>query len=260
MKIQQKLLVLFLIIAIISGCDLATNSEEIMETEDSPLSSVLPIISNPENFKDKPFRVTYYQGTNLIYIKDKYYNSDGNEALDVYYKSSNLDTAGITIYTYQNNLPVEKNSYPLVDGEYIASEKFTYLYDDQKRLLKTLRTDATLYMRYEYNQENQIDKILFSENTSNVEGYQFYYDETGNISRQVWSSFYPEDSPIRDWHYIYDNEGKLKYKSIPTYPDGELNPMFVYLYDDQGRQIEEQELYPEYGFVLHFRKTYEYPE
>ena len=153
MKNQQKLFVPFLIIAIFSGCDLATNSEEITDTEDSPLSSVLPTISNPENFKDKPFRVSYYQGTNLIYKKDKYYNSDGNEVLDVSYKSLDLDTAGIAIYTYQSKLLLEKNSYSLIEGEYITGEKFTYLYDDQKRLLKTHRTDGTLYMRYEYNQE-----------------------------------------------------------------------------------------------------------
>lgn len=260
MKNQQKLFVLFLTITMFSGCDFATNSEEIKDVEDSPISSILPIISNPENFKDKPFRVSFYQGTNLIYKKDKYYNSEGDEVLDVSYKSSDLDTAGIAIYTYQNNLLIEKNIYSLIEGKYIVGEKFTYLYDDQKRLLKTLRTDGTLYMRYEYNQENQIDKILFDDRTTFVEGYQFYYNEIGKISRQVWSSFYPEDSPIRDWHYIYDEEEKLIYKSIPTYPEGELRPMFIYLYDDQGRQIEEQELYPEYGFILQYRKTYEYPE
>ncbi|MFC3417244.1 hypothetical protein [Algoriphagus hitonicola] len=193
----------------------------------------------------------------MISTHDKYYDASGREFFDVYLKKTSYDTSSLVQYTYENNLLVKKEAFPFDGKKYVFGDVFTYHYDSTDKLIQHKRGN-TVYFDYEYNEQDQLEKIIFGPQISHQEGYHFYYDDQNRIQRQVWMVFTQPDSPIRDWHYVYDEEEKLIYKSIPTAPDGKLTPMFEYSYDAQGRLIKELERYPEFGFQEHFSTIYQY--
>jgi len=231
--------------------------EEFLET--LPAISVAQLQRSAVNFDDKATRIKKYQLNSLLSIHDKYYYASGRELFDVYLRNSSLDTSSLVLYTYENDLLIKKEVFPFDGEKYVFGEVFTYQYDGSKRLIQQDR-GSTIYFKYEYNDQDQLKKITFGPQISLQEGYRFYYDEQGRIQRQVWMVFTQPNSSIRNWHYVYNEDGKLITKSIPTSLAGELTPMFEYTYDSQGRLIKELERYPEYGFQEYFSTIYRYHE
>jgi hypothetical protein len=256
MKSLQPFLLIFLLLCScsITGED---GQEELLET--LPAISVAQLQRLAVNFDNKATRVKKYQLNSLLSTHDKYYDASGRELFDVYLKNSSLDTSSLVLYTYENDLLIKKEVFPFDGEKYIFGEVFTYQYDGSKRLIQQDR-GSTIYFKYEYNDQDQLEKITFGPQISQQEGYQFYYDEQGRIQRQVWMVFTQPNSTIRDWHYVYNDYEKLIAKSIPTAPAGELRPMFEYTYDSEGRLIKELERYPEYGFQEHYWTIYHYRE
>lgn len=256
MKTQQVIL-LFLLLFCSCSITGEDGQEEILET--LPDISVGQLQKLAVNFDDKATRVEKYQLNSLLSTHDKYYDASGRELFDVYLRNQSRDTSSLVLYTYENDLLIKREVFPFDSEKYVFGEVFTYQYDGLNRLIQQDR-GSTIYFKYEYNDQDRLNKITFGPQISQQEGYQFYYDDQGRIQRQVWMVFTQPNSPIRDWHYVYDEDGKLRAKSIPTSPDGDFTPMFEYTYDSQGRLVKELERYPEYGFQEHFSTIYQYHE
>lgn len=256
---MKNTLTCFLILSVflsISSCEVVPQEEDILESKNEPYYSFDQLIQQAIPSQNKPSRVTRYQMDRFINHKDKYYDSQENELLDIYLTES-LDTAGITIYSYSEGLVQELNHYLKRGLGFYLSSTLKYHYNSENILQQTTR-DGENYMLYKYNSLGQIVEILLGPNLNVADVYYYFYDENGRTIRQIWGSQNIEDSPIRDWHYIYDESGKLISKSIPVFPDGNLRPMFLFSFDDQGRMTLEEELYPEYNFSSYFKTFYSY--
>ncbi|MGM0944987.1 MAG: hypothetical protein ACQEW9_07360 [Bacteroidota bacterium] len=256
MKTQQLYLLFLLVLC---SCSITGENGPEESVEILPEISVSQLQKLAVNFDNKATRITEYQGSNLISIHDKYYNASGKDLFDVYLNNPSSDTSSLVLYTYENNRLLKKEVFPFDGEKYVFGDVFTFRYDSSDKLIQQKRGN-TIYFNYEYNEQDQMEKIIFGPQISFQEGYQFFYDDQNRIQRQIWMVFTQPESPIRDWHYIYDEGEKLIYKSIPTAPDGELTPMFEYSYDAQGRLIKELERYPEFGFQEHFSTIYQYQE
>lgn len=244
---------LFSLFCSVTSCEVVPKEEDILEPKNDPYYSFDLLIQKAVPSQTKPNRVSRYQLDTFLSHKDKYYDSQENELVDIYLNES-LDTTGITIYSYSEGLVQELNHYWKNNTGYYLSSTLKYHYNSDNTLNQTTR-DGEKYRVYQYNSLGQLSALTFGPSS---EGYYFYYDENGRVTRQVWGISDQTVSPIRDWHYIYDENGKLLFKSIPYSPSGELIPMFVYSYDDQDRMILEEELYPEYGFSSYFKTFYSY--
>ncbi len=152
---------------------------------------------------------------------------------------------------------MKKISIQKVDKEYELTGTQKYMYNPDKTLHQITREGGN-HFQYKYNESGLVSEIILGPITPQYEAYFFFYDENDRITRQIWGVSDQKESPIRDWHYIYDESGKLLSKSIPVLSYDNLKPMFVYSYDNQDRMIEELELYPEYGFSLFFKTVYRY--
>lgn len=253
----QLLILLFLLVFCSCSIIEEDGQQDLLET--LPEISVAKLQRLAFDFNNKPSRIHRYQLNSLYSIHDKYYDALGRDLFDIYLNNPSYDTSSLVLYSYKNNLLVKKEIFPFDGEKYVFGEVFTYRYDSSEKLLQEDR-GSMIYLKYEYNDKDQLEKIIFGPQISLQEGYQFYYDDQNRIQRQVWMVFTQPNSPIRDWHYVYDQNAKLIAKSIPTSPVGELTPMFEYTYDNQGRLIKELERYPEYGFQEHYWTIYHYRE
>ena len=256
MKNVLNYFLLFSLVWSITSCEVGIKEEDILEPKNEPYYSFDLLIQKAVPSQTKPNRVTRYQLDRFMNHKDKYYDALENELMDIYLNES-LDTTGITIYSYLEDLVQELNHYSKNEMGYFLSSTLKYHYNSDNTLSQTTR-DGENYMLYKYNSLGQISEILLGSNLEVADVYYYFYDENGRTIRQKWGNQNIDDVPIRDWHYIYDENGKLLFKSIPYSPSGELIPMFVYSYDDQDRMILEEELYPEYGFSSYFKTFYSY--
>ncbi|MBN3584153.1 hypothetical protein JYB64_17275 [Algoriphagus aestuarii] len=256
---MKNILNYFLLLSVfwtITSCEVGPKEEDILEPKNEPYYSLDLLIQKVVPSKTKPSRITKFQLDSFLYHQDKYYDSQGLELFDVYLNES-LDTTSITIFVYSNNLLIETNSYPKDVSGHRLGTIFKYLYNSDRKLHQIIR-EGKIHLQYSYNDKGLVSEIIFGPVPESGEGYFFYYDENGRITRQIWGISDQTVSPIRDWHYIYDESGKLISKSIPVFPNGNLLPMFVYSYDEQDRMILEEELYPEYGFSSYFKTFYSY--
>lgn len=240
------------------SCEIVPDEEDFSEFQVEPLYTFNQLLLKAVPSENKPNRVTVYQLDSFINHKDIYYDSQGNELFNVYFNES-LDTTGIALYVYSDNLLLEKNAYTKGVTGYKLTTTLKYLYNPDRSLHQITR-EGINHMLYNYNDEGLVSEIVLGPNVNDAEVYYFFYDENGRITRQIWGVSDQQESPIRDWHYIYDASGKLISKSIPVFSIDNLKPMFVYSYDDQDRMIEELALYPEYGFSPYFKTTYSYSQ
>ncbi|PZX51345.1 hypothetical protein [Algoriphagus chordae] len=256
MKNNLKSFFAFSVILLLASCEVGPKEEDFLEAKIEPYYSLEQLLLKAVPSENKPNRVTHYQLESFINHNDIYYDSEENELLNVYLNES-LDTTSIVLFVYSDGLLLEKNAYPKDDSGYELTETFKYHYNSDGSLHQITRNGG-IHMLYNYNDEALVSEIIFGPNTNLSEGYYFYYDEAGRITRQIWGISDQLESPIRDWHYIYDESGKLISKSIPVSSHDNLEPMFVYSFDNQDRMTEELELYPEYGFSPYFKTIYSY--
>ncbi len=110
---MKNILNYFLIISVfwsISSCEVGPKEEDILEPKNEPYFSLDLLTQKAVPSKSKPSRVTKYQLDRFLSHQDKYYDSQGLELVDVYLNES-LDTTGIVLYVYSDDLLDEKNFY-----------------------------------------------------------------------------------------------------------------------------------------------------
>lgn len=258
MKIAFKPLFSLGIILSIMSCEVVPDEQDFSETLTEPLLTLNQLLLEAVPSEHKPNRVTKFQLDTFLSHRDIYYDSQGKELFDVYLDES-LDTTSIVFYVYSDGLLQEKNSYPKGLTGYNLGKTFKYHYNPDGSLHQITR-DGLNHFLYKYNDQGLVSEKILGPFTDQYEAYFFFYDDNSRITRQIWGVSDQQESPIRDWHYIYDESGKLISKSIPVSSIDNLEPMFVYSYDDQDRIIEEVELYPEYGFSPFFKTIYSYSQ
>ncbi len=257
MKTRSSIFSTAILILGLGSCNLFQPDDPAPVEGQLPDISVNQLLSEASFFSNLPTRVRHFQLNSLLSKTDKYYDEEGKDFFNVSLGDGDLDTLSVAIYTYSQGILQEVNSYPFDGEKYTYGNKLIYEYDEKGRLREQWNGNKLL-KTYEYDEQDRVSRILLGPNTNAIEAYYFYYDEEDRIIRQIWAADNPLESPFRDWHYIYDESGKLLSKSIPINAEGDLRPMFVYSYDDQHRLIMEEELYPEYGFTDWFSTTYEY--
>ena len=232
--------------------------QDFSETLAEPLLTLNQLLPKAVPSEDHPNRITKFQLDTFLGHRDIYYDSQDVELFNVYLNES-LDTTGISLLVYSDNLLIERNYYPKEESGYKLLNTSKYHYNSDRTLHQITR-EGINYMLYRYNEKGLVSEIVLGPNVNQSEIYYFFYDESDRITRQIWGVSDQEESPIRDWHYIYDVSGKLVSKSIPVLSLDNLKPMFTYSYDNQDRLIEEIELYPEYGFSLYFKTIFSYSD
>lgn len=160
----------------------------------------------------------------------KYYNERGNlTKLELYDYKGNL--SDITVYGYLDGARASRRKYieqeynpppmmilsppgglkPKYDPRY--SNKFTFKYDDQKRLIEKewISNDGQLWLRYVYkysgNAANQREELVYAANGSLNQRYLSILDDKGNKVEQT--SFETRDGSVRDkYSYTYEIDDK----------------------------------------------------
>jgi hypothetical protein len=157
----------------------------------------------------------------------EYYNERGNlTKRELYDYKGNL--SDITVYGYLDGARVSdrksiEHEYnpppmmvPLAPGETRPkfdprySNKFTFQYDDQKRLIEKvwLMNDGQLWLRYVYKYSgNQCEQLVYSANGSLNQHYLSLLDDKGNEIERT--SFETRDGSVRDkYSYVYEFDAK----------------------------------------------------
>ncbi|SFT88546.1 hypothetical protein SAMN04489724_2556 [Algoriphagus locisalis] len=258
MKSSLKPIVSLGFILSIVSCEVVPDEQDFSETLTEPQLTLIQLLPKAVPSDDQPNRVTEFQLDTFLGHRDIYYDSQGNELFNVYLDES-LDTTSIVLYVYSDDLIIEKNIYPKFHTDYKLTVTLKYHYNPDGSLHQITR-DGLNHFQYKYNDQGLVSEKILGPFTDQYEAYFFFYDENSRITRQIWGVSDQQESPIRDWHYIYDESGRLISKSIPVSSIDNLEPMFVYSYDDQDRMIEEVELYPEYGFSPYFKTVYSYSQ
>lgn len=205
---------------------------------------------------DKPTKITEYQKGRYLYDVYKYYNLEGNDLLDVTMDSFSKDTSHITTYDYEEGVLKRKIEYT-ISSLVEESQTFEYIYTSSQKL-NQIKRNGENFEQYTYNQDGMVERITLGGNLDKADFYQFSYNPEGRIKTQIWRSRIEDDSPIRYWNYLYDDNGILLAKQVPDKATNDFKDMFVYKYDNNDRLIEIEELYPEFNFSPWNRTLFTY--
>jgi hypothetical protein len=236
------------------ACTSVVTENDQLSKSELDLNSFLNRIASPPS--DKAIKESLYQYDNHLYDIHKFYDSFGNELLNVYTDFSGLDTVGIMTFEYSMDKLIKKTKY-FLEENVDMTQHFDYLYDESQKLIQ-VKKDNSNFELYNYNSLNQVESIILGASLQLADVYEFTYDLKGKIDTQILKSLNGGETPLRYWVYFYDKEGKLLAKKVPEKPSNELKEMFTYFYDDQNRLIEINELYPEENFSLYGKTIYTY--
>jgi hypothetical protein len=178
-------------------------------------------------------------------------SEDNNEVLNKnYLKSYTFEGETSTEFEYNKgfltketfqylDIPKQETTYNYNDDGKLLSQqfglyKFSYLYDNQNRLIKEVRNGTNNFSTLEYL-ANKIIVTNFSENpkgTTSTIVTEVYIDNKGRITKTVQSTpTYSNQFLIHEFTYDNnDNVVRLAFKSnIDNHPDSIIN----YEYDDK---------------------------
>jgi len=163
-------------------------------------------------------------------------------------KDSNWATVSKVNYSYDNGALVETLSFLLIAGDWIQSQRQSFVNDENniltERVVENWYTDHWQYLnrfRYIYNSQNQL--IIYNrEYWQNNDWTDFsvdslFYDADDRLEERV-ASLLPSGEYLTRMLYMYDHNGHRTYQIRQNYLYNEwVNISRVsYVYDNCGRQ------------------------
>lgn len=141
------------------------------------------------------------------------------------------------------------------------NEEWTYEYDNQKRLIRTVEKDAWDFgyiSEYRYEGNNVYIEKTMLDNGSLFGNYVFEYDTHGNLLQETYiSGDTGRESIEQKYEYKYDSSGRIQRKSQKSYvlddwtyydyfynEDGTINKISVsYSYKDDESELRYNYIY-----------------
>jgi len=218
-----------------------------------------------EEFSDGR-ELAYNDQDQLEMIRIKY--ADGSETIQKYERQPNINR--ISYYSEDNELEyteerkVDENNNLLEFTKYDSSNKpehkVNFIYDDYSRMIETrdnnIGEDFRSFTRLEYDDRNNLVK-------------EITYTEKGKVMSSRFSTYNEKDELIEEEvndyiiSYVINDKGERSERKI-TNESGQLEELTTYIYDEEGRLIEERfyksaDLNTQDIFQTAFlRKRYEY--
>ena len=217
-----------------------------------------------------------YDHNKLTQIKDFMGRKIKYEYEGEFLKKVTYANDGIVIYNYTNNGLIEsikdqrsniyvKNTYDehkrIIHQEMQKDREYIVFYQKEARMTIVNSTHNNSVVKYIYNRDNLLEKILYSDNTSEERNY----DEKQNI---IWE----KDRNDNEYFYKYNENSQLIERKSPcglienwVYDkDGNLieetdneNKKILYRYDSHGNLIERK---TRIQGELYQKRTYVYDE
>ncbi|WP_346712404.1 hypothetical protein [Phocaeicola plebeius] len=162
-------------------------------------------------------------------------------------------------YEYNNIDSVSRMLVYDDDGD--LNEEWTYEYDSQKRLIKTVEKDAWDFgyiSEYRYEGNNVYIEKTMLDDGSLFGNYVFEYDTHGNLLQETYiSGDTGRESIEQKYEYKYDSSGRIQRKSQKSYvlddwtyydyfynEDGTINKISVsYSYKDDESELRYNYIY-----------------
>ncbi|KEO72777.1 hypothetical protein [Anditalea andensis] len=254
------------------GC-VDSQMEEFHEGEDQEewLKEVRSILQG-ERFEPpgKLHTISQFAGeseSSLMGYTQLFYNQNGQEVLMLGFTAQN-DTMRVLLKNLDpDGKKIEECLYrhPNWAGnmdEMKWSRTNYFIYDESGRVIEeefdNKSNEKQPYKVYHYNERGLAEEIEIIHNSKLEERWILEYDGEERLIKESW--WFPSaESPHTEFFYKYNENNLLEAKETWTISlNPELEDVFQYFYDDQGRLIEEKEYYPHGGFSLLYRRTYEY--
>lgn len=180
------------------------------------------------------------------------FNADGSasdgfqlqQEFDMYWRkmttTSRTITGATSILTtaYENNKV--KKIEEITKG---VQQKTEYTYDDAgklKTISSTMKDTALKYQTtevhvWQYNSNNQPERMLKIKNVKDTTLIQFIYDEKGNVAEERWSN---KGLLLEIYYYYYNNKNQLTDIVRFNQKVKKMLPDFLFDYDEKGNIIE----------------------
>ena len=138
-------------------------------------------------------------------------------------------------YEYNNIDSVSRMLVYDDDGD--LNEEWTYEYDSQKRLIKTVEKDAWDFgyiSEYRYEGNNVYIEKTMLDDGSLFGNYVFEYDTHGNLLQETYiSGDTGRESIEQKYEYKYDSSGRIQRKSQKSYVLDDWT-YYDYFYNEDG--------------------------
>ena len=270
MDFFRKLLIIILLI--VSGC-VEPQMEEFHEGEGQEewLKEVRSILQRDRyEPPGKLHTISQFAGeseSSLMGYTQLFYNQKGQEVLMLAFTAQN-DTMSVLLKNWDSEgKKIEEYLYlhPNWAGnmdELTWSRTNYFIYDKSGRVIEKEFANKFNERQpskvFHYNEFGLVEKIEIIHNSKLEESWILEYDREKRLIKESW--WFPSaESPNTEFFYRYNENNLLEAKETWTISlNPELEDVFQYFYDDQGRLIEEKEYYPHGGFSLLYRRAYEY--
>lgn len=144
-------------------------------------------------------------------------------------------------YRYEYNDIDSISKMTVYDGSGDLMEEWTYEYDSQRRLIKSIEKDVWMSSDFGYVSEYTYDGNNMYVTTKQISDgslfgrYEYEYDSKRNLLQKIYISGDTGRESVEEKHeYEYDSAGRIKRKSSKEYYSSDDWTYYDYTYNEDG--------------------------